>query len=94
MRVLIPAGAEQRTRLTAYLLVGASCCVLLLQLAAAVCLVCCCCCCRYVLLLYDCGPPASSSAADVARSVHFPKKNPIFKPFSFPIMRIAEGLQI
>ena len=29
-----------------------------------------------------------------ARSVHFPNKNPIFKPFSFPIMRIAEGFQM
>ena len=42
MRVLIPAGAAQRTRYRTSLLVGAFCWVLLLQLAAAACLGCCC----------------------------------------------------
>ena len=35
MRVLIPAGVDQRTRKTALLIAGTFCCLLLLQLAAA-----------------------------------------------------------
>ena len=56
-------------------------CLLLLVAPAA------CCCC--MLLLRH-----AVAAADVVASVHFPNKNPIFSLFLFPIMRIAEGLQL
>ena len=87
----MPSSAQDRPHICLLVLHAACCFCSLLQLhasAAAAAAAGMSCCCTTV------ASPASSSAADVARSVHFPNKNPIFKPFSFPIMRIAEGLQI
>ena len=86
---LIPAGAEESRIDRTY-----ACCFCSLPLlhAAAVAVAvavaagrsCCC----------TTAPPASSAAGAAAASAFYPTKNTIFSVFSFPIMRIAEGLQL